>query len=318
VTPRDFRLYLLAANRKYARVKLGRKSAFGYTLLVQNHPGDHYSRVPSPSTELQAVPSPNNPPWGSFAALGVWVGSVFFILVVPTLLLLPYLMSAGPGFSDPNVMVEFAKSDPTSVFLQIFAILPAHILTLLIAWPVVTKANRFSFRQTLGWEKGGFEWWYYIIILVGFLVIAAGVSKFFPEQENDLIKILQSSRAAVYIVAVVATFTAPIVEEVVYRGVLYSAFQRTMGVTAAFIVATLLFALVHVPQYWPSYSTILLLTFLSFILTAIRVKTGNLLPCIILHTLFNGLQSIFLIISPPEKLPEVPEKIAAFLMSLKW
>jgi len=167
----------------------------------------------------------------------------------------------------------------------------------------------------LGWESGGVSWWYYPAILFGFLAIAAVVSSIVPEQDNDLLRILRSSRSAVYLVAFLATFTAPIVEEVVYRGVLYSAFQRSVGVPAAFCLVTLLFALVHVPQYYPSYSTIFLLILLSVSLTALRVKSKNLLPCIILHTLFNGFQSVILIIEPYLATPET-SPVPAFVHHL--
>ncbi len=99
-------------------------------------------------------------------------------------------------------------------------------------------------------------------------------------------------------VAIMATFTAPLVEEVIYRGILFSAFQRTFGVGFAVASVTFLFAIVHVPQYYPSFSTIFLLTLLSLVLTLVRVRTNNLLPCIILHTIFNAVQSVFLILEP--------------------
>ena len=212
--------------------------------------------------------------------------------------------------------MEFAKSDPTSIFLQLLAVLPAHLLTVLVAWLVVTRVRKFSFRRTLGWEMGGSKWWHFCLVLIGFFVVAGVVGYFVPEQENDLLRVLHSSRSAVYIVAFVATFTAPLVEEVVYRGVLYSAFQRTLGVPAAFLLVTSLFALVHVPQYYPSYSTIFLLGLLSLILTSIRVKTGNLLPCIILHTLFNGIQSVLLILETLTKSTDVPAPAATLLLHL--
>ena len=267
--------------------------------------------APSPQVPISLAVTPNNPPWGILEAVGVWIASILFILVIPTLFLLPYLATLKLPITDNEQLIEFAKTDPTSVFLQIFAIIPAHILTILIAWLVVTRIRKFSFRNTLGWESGEFRWWHYCIILGGFFVIAAVVGNYFPEQENDLVRILKSSRSAVYIVAFVATFTAPFVEEVVYRGVLYSAFQRTMGVPAAFLMVTFLFAVVHVPQYYPSYSTIFLLVILSLILTSIRVKTNNLLPCIILHTLFNGLQSVLLILEPFMAKPDVPQQAAS-------
>jgi len=84
-------------------------------------------------------------------------------------------------------MVEFAKNDPTAIFLQIIAVIPAHILTILLAWLVVTSGRKYRFRETLGWRRGGLAWWHYGVILASFLLVAAVVSNYFPEQENDLI-----------------------------------------------------------------------------------------------------------------------------------
>jgi membrane protease YdiL (CAAX protease family) len=264
-------------------------------------------RIPLLPEDAPSGVGPNNPPWGAWEGVGVWFASVLFILFVPVVFLLPYLAMHKPPILDNEQLVEFAKSDPTAVLLQIIAILPAHLLTAIVAYFVITRFRKFNFGEMVGWKSGGFRWWQYIAVLVGFGLIAWGVSSVSPEQDNDLLKILRSSQAAVYVVAFMATFTAPFVEEVVYRGVLYSAFQRSWGVPAAFLLTTALFALVHVPQYWPSYSTIFLLTLLSLILTAIRVKTNNLLPCIIFHTIFNGLQSISLISEPVAKKVDIPD-----------
>jgi uncharacterized protein len=261
-------------------------------------------------------PGPNDPPWNSFAALGAWFVSVLFILVIPSLFLLPYLATVQPPITETSKLIEFASTDPTSILLQIVAILPAHALTIVIAWLLVTRVRKYSFAETLGWNSGGMKWWHYIALLGGFFVVAALVGLVAPEQENDLLRILRSSRTAVYIVAFVATFTAPFVEEVVYRGILYSAFQRAMGVPAAIGLVTVLFAVVHVPQYWPSYSTMLLLTLLSLMLTGLRAWSGNLLPCVVLHTLFNGIQSLFLIIEPWMK-AENTEKAASVVDLLR-
>ncbi|MBX7053567.1 MAG: CPBP family intramembrane metalloprotease [Pyrinomonadaceae bacterium] len=278
------------------------------TLIFVNNP-DEIVLTPTmpeqfPQFDTPAV-SPNDPPWGSLAAFGGWAISVILIIVLPGMVLLPYLLTLDPPITDNKAIVEFAQTDKTAIFLQVLAIIPAHILTLLFAWLVVTKGRKYSFRETLGWDSGRVRWWHYAGILAGFMVVAAVVGHFVPEQENDLIRILRSSRATVYLVVFMATFTAPIVEEVIYRGLLYSAVQRAAGVPIAFLVVTLLFALVHVPQYYPSYSTIFLLTLLSVLLTGLRVWSKNLWPCIVLHMIFNGLQSLLILIetdpasSPP-------------------
>jgi membrane protease YdiL (CAAX protease family) len=102
------------------------------------------------------------------------------------------------------------------------------------------------------------------------------------------------------LVAFFATFTAPLVEEVVYRGLLYSAFQRRVGVALATVFVTILFTAVHVPQYSlganPDFAALIALFLLSLTLTLVRARTGNLLPCIVLHTIFNASQSILVVI----------------------
>src|SRR5438876_8132712 len=98
---------------------------------------------------LEHVPTPDNPPFRSLEGIVLWIASVLFILIVPAFFLLPYLASLAPPITDPEQIVEFAKSDPTSIFLQIVGIIPAHILTLALAWLIVTRGRRYSFRQTL-------------------------------------------------------------------------------------------------------------------------------------------------------------------------
>jgi membrane protease YdiL (CAAX protease family) len=258
--------------------------------------------------------NPNNPPWGAGMAFVVWIASVLLMIFVPALFLFPYLFSQMGGTFDQSRVADLATKDPTAVWIQVAAVLPVHLLTLLISWYVVTNFRKFPFLETLGWQSGNTRWWHYAVILVGFFAIMVTVGMIVPEQENDLARMLKSSKWALYTVAILAVFTAPLVEEVIYRGILYSAFQRSVGTFAAVALVTFLFALVHVPQYWPSYSVIFLLTLLSLILTLLRVYSGNLLPCIILHTLFNAFQSALLIAEPHLNVPASPTAEQAMII----
>lgn len=257
-------------------------------------------------------PTPNNPPWNNWTAFGMWAVSVLAILIVPMLFLIPYIIFLA---IEGNNSLENIQNDSTVIIISILAIIPAHILTIVLAWFIVTKNNKFSFQQTLGWSPNNFRWFYYILILVGFFALAAVVNYLIPEQDNELLRILRSSRTAVFVVAFLATFTAPLVEEVVYRGILYSAIQRSIGVAGAVAIVTTLFAAVHFMQYWGSPGTILLICLLSLVLTLVRVRTGNLLPCIVLHTIFNGIQSLLLVLQPylPENIGGTPEQSAAII-----
>jgi membrane protease YdiL (CAAX protease family) len=287
---------------------------------VQNlEPTDNFA-APLPNEKVISnvpFPSPDNPPWNGWVAAGVWLASVFFIFIFPAIFLIPYVLTQGIKLSDNARLVEFAQKDPTAILLQLISVIPAHVFTLLLAWLVVTRFNKYSFREVLGWKMGGFRIWHVVAVVVFFYVLAIGLTLVFGERDNEFLKMLKSSRAAVYLVAFFATFTAPLVEEVVYRGILYSAFQRSVGVVYAVAIVTLMFAAVHVPQYSnglnPDFVTIFVICLLSLILTLIRVRTGNLLPCVLLHTVFNGSQSVLLIVEPYlEELSKKPPEQAAF------
>src|SRR5262249_2974543 len=92
--------------------------------------------------------------------------------------------------------------------------------------------------------------------------------------------------------------TAPLVEEMVYRGLLYSAFQKAMGQWGAVVVVASMFAGLHVVQYWPNAAAISSITLLSVVLTMVRARTGRLLPCYVIHLVFNGIQSVIILLEP--------------------
>lgn len=270
------------------------------TPISENHPS---ARLKTDLETSEMLPvSPDNPPWNGWTAFGVWAASVAFIIIFPNLFLLPYIANQQLNFSSQNAIIEFAKTDPTAILLQITAIIPAHLCTLILAWLVVTRFKKFPFFDTLGWRWNGFKVWHSFVIFALFYGVAILLAKVFGESETDFDRMLKSSRTVVYFVAFFATFTAPLVEEVIYRGILYSAFQRKFGIAAAVILVTVLFTAVHIPQYSsdniPNYASIITLLMLSLTLTMIRVRTGNLLPCVVLHTVINGVQSFVLITQP--------------------
>src|SRR5262249_546094 len=96
--------------------------------------------------------------------------------------------------------------------------------------------------------------------------------------------------------AIVATISAPFAEEFVYRGLLFSGVLYSFGKTAAVIIVTLTFTGVHVWQYWGHWASITALGLLSLLLTLVRARTGAILPCICLHLINNGVQSVGLLL----------------------
>lgn len=77
---------------------------------------------------------------------------------------------------------------------------------------------------------------------------------------------------------------APIVEELIFRGVIFSGFQRIYPAFWAILFSALLFSLFHLNP-WQLGPTFLLGLLLGFV----RLRTGSLLAAIFTHALHNGM-----------------------------
>jgi membrane protease YdiL (CAAX protease family) len=84
--------------------------------------------------------------------------------------------------------------------------------------------------------------------------------------------------------AVMAIFLAPLAEEFLFRGILYTVVKQLGFPRLALWGTSLLFAAIH----W-NLPTFLPLLVLALMLTLLYEKTGNLLAPIVTHSLFNAL-----------------------------
>jgi membrane protease YdiL (CAAX protease family) len=283
----------------------------------QQPAGGHFAYAPWPPGQLQpaaapGVIDPNNPPWGLTAAILTWLGSVALLFVVPILFLLPYAMANADRLGDGQSILE----DKTALFLAVLSTIPVHLLTLGLVWVVVTRFGKLPFWRALGWswsKRVGF--WTSAGIAIALLVAGLAFTQFVGGEPTDIDRIMRSSMAARITLALVAALTAPLVEELVYRGLLYPALQRVTGTFWAVLLVSILFTLPHVPQYYNNAAVVTVIFVLSLSLTLVRALTGRLLPCFIIHLIFNGIQSAFMIAEPylPPTVPDVEQKVPAVL-----
>ncbi|MDQ5846388.1 MAG: CPBP family intramembrane metalloprotease [Acidobacteriota bacterium] len=249
------------------------------------------------------IVNPDDPPWGLGGALLVWFLSVCLIVLVPQVFLLPYLFSKGFHFGTPedvNALLQFAITDKTAVILQVAALLPSHLLTMVLVWALVTRFGKRPFWTTIGWGWApGFRLWSCVGLGVLLFAAALVVSKLLGAgKPTTLDQIINSSLTARYLLSFFAVATAPFVEEFIYRGVLYAPLQRLVGVPGAVVIVLVLFTVIHVPQYRSNLGVIAAVGLLSVALTLVRAYSRRLLPCIVIHLVFNGIQAVLLVVEP--------------------
>ena len=292
----------------------------------ESAPQDPGSADPAIATEASSATSnnidPDRPPWGVVQAFLTWVASVVLLWLVPQFCALPYIATHYRGMAGPTR--EMLLADKTFIVILIAGFLPAHALTLLVTWAVSSRLGKFRPWRTLGWSwPRSFGPWKSVGLAVLMFLMAMLIIYFFGQEETELERILRSSRTAAILTAIVASTTAPLVEEIIYRGILYSALQRVTGAALAVAMVTVLFAGLHVLQYWPNFGAISAITLLSLVLTVIRARTGRLLPCYMIHLVFNGIQSVLIIADPyirsvveppqPEAAPAIIHLLMRFL-----
>lgn len=239
-------------------------------------------------------------PWLEVAkAIAIWTTSIGLLLFVPVFFAVPYIVykSVQLGKFDPEMLTGTGV-----IFVSVAAILPAHLLTLFVTRNILSEGRPYSF-----WKAIKFEWpqntspvivtlicILLAAILLGFAYL---VTSLYGGSKTDLDLLIESSMYTRVATALVALATAPLVEEVIYRGVLYPAIEKAAGMGIAIAAVSLLFAGVHVLQYKNNISVILMITMLSIVLTVARAVTGTMLPSFIIHLVFNGIQSVVIVAS---------------------
>ena len=257
---------------------------------------------PRPSTPLQPPPETE---WISAwrevtISIGVWIASIVALLIVPIVFAIPYLVFRIAKFGPPTA--EALSTDKGLIFFSVAGVLPTHMLTVVFVWLVVTYGGRRPFWKNIqmDWPKNYSPMVVTLLSVLGatlLYLIAIGITSFYGERKTDLDLLIESSIYTRMATAFVAVFTAPLAEELIYRGLLYRALERAAGMGVAIALVSLFFAGVHVFQYRNNIAVILAITLLSITLTVTRAITGKVLPGFIMHLVFNGIQSVLIVLT---------------------
>jgi membrane protease YdiL (CAAX protease family) len=94
--------------------------------------------------------------------------------------------------------------------------------------------------------------------------------------------------ASGYALALFGVFIAPVVEELFFRGFLYPALERWIGVVGGLVVTSAAFSLLHGGQLGEAWAPMLVLFLVSSVLTAVRIRTRSVATCVLVHMGYNA------------------------------
>jgi membrane protease YdiL (CAAX protease family) len=91
---------------------------------------------------------------------------------------------------------------------------------------------------------------------------------------------------------IMALFLAPLIEELLFRGVLYGGYRKTFGSVGAAVSTTLLFVFFHITEaiyFWPAF---IFIAGMASVALWVRLRSGAIGPAVAVHFGYNAMVAV--------------------------
>jgi len=254
----------------------------------ENFPPDAGDLPPEAPTSPTQLPLPLLAPreiWKPRDLL-LFIGFIPFALVAAKFAVLIGYVGMKP-FMGWRLKVDAVQADTVFLLIQqcVFYVFILGFLFLL-----AKLQHRQPFWKSLGWKKPTPGQVAGYLAGGGGLAVAVSLALLVrPDVQGFPLEQLFSSRTACYAIGVFAIAVAPVVEELVFRGLLFAILERAVGLRFAVLATAALFAGLHVPEYWHAWNHMLMILAVGMVFSLARGITGSLAPSVMLHIGYNSL-----------------------------
>ena len=241
---------------------------------------------PSESDNIFSAPTPfSGPsPWTA-RNLVVLLGCGLLALVAANFLTLA-------GFMILQPLAKW-KSHPEALRDNPFFLLSLHMvfhaLVLGVIYLFLVVNHGLPFWEALQWRRPTARLARFCILGgVALAMLVELAPPLLPDRSDFPLQRMFSSPQAAYAIGVFAILIAPFMEELIFRGVLFCFFEDLVGWRFAIVGTGLLFAGLHLSEYWGAWNHVMLICIVGLAFSLTRGLTGSLAPCVILHTAYNA------------------------------
>jgi uncharacterized protein len=232
-------------------------------------------RAPDPSRS----PETTWPPWSAALAL---VGGLVLAALAALVVDLPAL-ALGVKLTSSHTPPGLAIADTVA----------QDIAFVLAAVYCARLGGRALRAWQLGLRRPGVGWWtagrLVVALLIVFVILSVVWSDVLHPEEEKLLEQLGSNEGALLLAlsAALTCVVAPICEEILFRGYIFTALRNWRGTLPAAVITGLLFGGVHIGS--APVLDLVPLAGLGFGLCLLYRYTGSLYPSIVAHSLNNSL-----------------------------
>ena len=185
---------------------------------------------------------------------------------------------------DVDIEAPYVRA-PLAVAIQLLF----WVAVFAFIYTVITVKYGLAFGPAIGWTAYGGRGAYYLYSGVALAIAVASISTLLPKPEGSVpFEELLQDPVGVALLVIFGVLVAPVVEEMLFRGFIFSVVDRSLGAVAAVVSTSLLFSLPHGVQYGWRWQNLLLLTAVGVVFGTVRAWTGSVRPSTLLHASYNA------------------------------
>lgn len=220
-------------------------------------------------------------------------------------ILITYIVMHLSGFIAVPFIVFTLQKDPYIALaywnIIAFSIALMVIVTILQKSPKEKELrNKASLNEVIGWTFLGIFMAYGAQIVA--VLIEINLLNIKPGSENteQIMEITKIAPAFIVIPAILA----PILEEIVFRKVIFGTLYKRMNFFLAAIISSLIFGVIHL-----DLTHLLIYTAIGFVFAFLYVKTNRIIVPILVHMGMNTITVIGQLMIDPEKLEQIQREL---------
>ena len=230
-----------------------------------------------------------------FAVVSYFLGAVVSGLGIGVLLGV-YWAATGVNVGDATVVSQ-KVAELRAMNTLLTSILGAVIFAL---YAKLFLPDLFSNPEDSGLRRVSHKW---ILAAAAMGVLLSTVAQYImtlmpPKADFEtgpLVKMATSSTEGLIVWSLLAVLLAPMVEEVLFRGVLFTGLRRRWGTKISSISVTVVFVLLHWGEAGGYLPALLSVTALGTLVLALRLKSHSIWPSITCHFFYNGLIALLML-----------------------
>ncbi|MDR0841211.1 MAG: CPBP family intramembrane metalloprotease [Christensenellaceae bacterium] len=251
-----------------------------------------------------------------WAAIGIGVacaaGYMLLQGIVSIVFMIPYIAST-LGADVLALDVVQITAEATAYLYEKFAYISiiTNVLTFFILWGVYALMRRNIFQEIRLVPVKARSLLPNIGLAAGLGVVICLVLSLLPEEA--MASYIEQSNSVIYGVslplAMLSTVLfAPILEEILFRGVVYGTFKRAMPRGFALLLSSLIFGALHGQLIWILYAAVV-----GCVMALVYDAYGSLLANIVFHIVFNLVGGYFTVLLD---FPTLPPRFIALALAL--